>query len=161
MYKLILSIMLCISCVMLSAQQLDEQMAMQALFHAKNAANRAAHAAAQQVDLEQLALGERWIDASRAEAVARDYLQENMLLDRSLDPLPDSYWKTKVEWLVFDIINGDESFPFIYVNDTYGFTEKLEHPGIVLLIAVDYPRAFSMIAPIRWEVKAVSELYVP
>ena len=66
MYKLILSIMLAVGCVMLSAQQMDELMAMHALFQAKNAANRAAHAAAQQVDRKRLSLGERWIDEARA-----------------------------------------------------------------------------------------------
>lgn len=161
MYKLILSIMLAVGCVMLSAQQMDELMAMHALFQAKNAANRAAHAAAQQVDRKRLSLGERWIDEARAEAVARYYLQENLQLDDTLQPLPESFWQSQVEWLVFDVINGDETFPYLYQNDMYRVSEKLERPGVVLIIALEYPRTFSLIEPIRWELKAVAELYVP
>ncbi|PWV95591.1 hypothetical protein DFQ01_12662 [Paenibacillus cellulosilyticus] len=140
------------------AQQMDEEMAMKALFQGKHAVNRAAHAAAQQMDEEQLARGTIWIDSTRASAAAKEYLMSNLSLDSNLKPLAGSYLQEPIEIVVFKVINADETFPYIYRNSTYNYEVTLEHPGVILIIHLDYPRAFSALEPIDWYVKGAAEL---
>lgn len=161
MHKLVAALFICMLVMMIQAQQYDEEMALHALFRAKNAVNRAAHAAAQQVDTDRMARGERWIDETLAEQTALLYLRHNLQLDESLTPLPGSFWNARMEVLVFEVINGDQTFPYTYSHAAYDYTVTLEHPGVVLMIRLDYPRTFSMVDPIRWVIKGTAELYLP
>lgn len=140
------------------AQQMDEEMAMKALFQAKHAVNRAAHAAAQQLDEEQLAHGTLWIDSTHAFTAVKTYLMGNLQLDSNLKPIAGSYLRQPVDIMVFKVVNGDESFPYTYRNSAYDYEVTLQHPGVILIIHLEYPRVFNVIDPIEWYVKGVAEL---
>jgi hypothetical protein len=158
MEKLLLFALMLVVWVTAHAQQMDEEMAMKTLFQGKHAVNRAAHAAAQQVDEEQLAHGTVWIDWARASTAAREYLMANLQLDSNLKPLAGSYLQQPIEITVFKVVNEDETFPYTYRNLTYDYEVTLQHPGVILIVHLDYPRAFGALEPIDWYVKGAAEL---
>ena len=161
MYKLILFLLAAVLIMTLQAIQLDTEAAVHTLFRAKQAVNRAAHAGAQQLNTERLAAGAYAIDPAEAERQARLYLQGNLGLDADLAPLPGAFLQSRVEWLVFDVVNEDRTFPYAYANDAYDFEAVLNRPGVVLMIRLEYPRTYAILPPISWVIKGVAELTAP
>ncbi|MGG4035412.1 hypothetical protein ABEV74_17120 [Paenibacillus cisolokensis] len=158
MYKLLLLLLMMGIWLWGGALQIDEEMAVQALFQGKHAVNRAVHAAAQQLDEAALAAGRFRIDEKRAAEEALRYLQANLRLDANGQPLPGSYWRDRVDVLAFEIVNADRTFPYTYRNKQYGYEVTLQRPGVVMIIRLQYPRIFSVLEPIEWEVKGAAEL---
>ncbi|MFX3632674.1 MAG: hypothetical protein ACE3L7_18365 [Candidatus Pristimantibacillus sp.] len=160
MYKLTLIVLMMTIWTLLHVMQTNEEIAMKQLFQGKHAINRAAHAAAQQLDLEALSDGILRIDTIAAERAAAAYLQTNLLLDENGNPLPNSQLRDAVQVVVFDIINDDYTFPYTYRNDTYHYEATLQRPGVVMIIKMSCPRPFTVLEPIEWHIKGVSELVV-
>jgi len=158
MAKLTFSVLMIVVWWMLHALQMDEELAMGTVHEAKRAVNRAAHAAAQQVDGEKLELGVIAIDPETAETAAAAYLRENLLLDAELNPVPGSFLKDPVEVLVFEVLSEHLTYPYTYRNTQYAFEVTFERPGIVLIARVKYPRMFGVMAPVQWELKGSAEL---
>ncbi|MEI7026964.1 hypothetical protein [Paenibacillus sp. y28] len=158
MYKLLLFTLLAGVVMLMQALQTDEELAMHTLFQGKHAVNRAAHAAAQQLDSEELARGRFRIDPMLAGDAAGRYLQANLLLDDSYQPVADSFLKSRVDVLAFEIINSGESFPYTYTNSAYGYEVTLQRPGVVMIIRMEYPRMFGILGPVVWDVKGTGEL---
>lgn len=144
--------------MVLHALQADEEIAMRALFQGKHAVNRAAHAAAQQVDLDQLKTGIVAIDSTAAKAAAALYLQRNLRLDAANEPLPGSFWRSRVEVVALEVINADQSFPYTYVHAGHDYEVTLQRPGVVMIIRLVYPRTYNVLGPIIWEIKGAAEL---
>src|SRR5690554_3407968 len=158
MYKLIIYTLLSVFVMMLHALQVDEEVALNQLFQAKYALNRSTHAAAQQLDQDKLAWGILSIDKDNAERTARHYLQQNLNLDVSNMPLPNSFLRAKVEIPIFEVINEQHNFPYVYNNSHYDYSVTLHKPGVIMIIRVVYPRTYTILGPITWEVKGVSEV---
>ncbi|MFK7694422.1 hypothetical protein [Paenibacillus sp. HJGM_3] len=158
MYKFLGFVLLISYVAVMNALQTDEQRAMQAFFEGKRAVNRAAHAAAQQIDPLKLTEGIVSIDPLRAEAAALSYLRSNLKLDAAGEPLADSYWRAGMDVVVFDIVNETATFPYTYTNAAYGYSVTLNRPAVVLMIRLRYPRLFRVVSPIEWTVKGVAEL---
>ncbi|MFC0334287.1 hypothetical protein ACFOLF_11680 [Paenibacillus sepulcri] len=144
--------------IVMQALQTDEEVAMAALFQGKHAVNRAAHAAAQQVDRAALADGRLHIDESAAYRNAGLYLQTNLQLNANGEPLPESFLRDRVEVLIFEIINDDHTFPYTYRNALYNYEVTLKRPGVVIIAKMVYPRIFNIIEPIEWTIKGTAEL---
>lgn len=158
MDKLVLYLGILVIGIMLQALQTDEELAMHTVFHAKHAVNRAAHAAAQQVDAGKLAEGILALDPAKAEQMAFLYLRENLRLDGELNPLPGSFLKQKVDIAVLELINSDRTFPYTYRNEEYDYEVTLYRPGVVLIVELDFPATYRLLHPIRWAVKGAAEL---
>ena len=158
MYKLILIMLMMVVWMYMHALQTDEEMATAALFQGKHAVNRAAHAAAQQLDRAALADGRAHIDEPAAIREAARYLQTNLQLDEAGMPLPGAYLQDRVEVLVCDVVNDDRTFPFVYRNAAYNYEVTLRKPGVVMIVKLVYPSVFSVMAPIEWEIKGTAEL---
>jgi hypothetical protein len=158
MHKMVLIMLMMVVWMLMQALQMDEEMAMSALFQGKHAVNRAAHAAAQQVDRQALADGRLHIDEAAASEKAGLYLQANLQLDSSGEPLPGAYLRERVEILVFEVINDDRPFPFTYLNAAYDYKVTLKRPGVVMIARIVYPRVFKVIEPIEWTIKGTAEL---
>ena len=158
MYKLIAFMLLIGFVMLLHALQADEEIALQALFQGKRSVNRAAHAAAQQIDLQKLKEGIVSIDPEEAEQFAIYYLQSNLRLDAANEPLPGTFWRSRAEVLVFEIINEDRTFPYTYSNSTYDYSVTLQKPGVVMVVRLEYPRTYTVLGPITWEIKGTAEL---
>ncbi|TVX95464.1 hypothetical protein [Cohnella terricola] len=158
MGKLVFSVLMIVIWWMLHALQMDEEVAMQTVHEAKRAVDRAAHAAAQQVDRDKLEMGIISIDPALAEVATLSYLRNNLSLDTQLAPLPGSFLRDQVEVKAFAIINEDESFPYTYRNPLYDYEVTLRRPGVVLIAHVKYPRLFGVIAPVEWDLKGSAEL---
>jgi len=158
MHKLLLLTLMAAVWTMLLALQIDEEMSIRAMFEAKRAVNRAAHAAAQQLDQGALAAGVARIDEAAAASAALQYLQANLRLDPSLSPLPGSMLRDPVEIAVFRIVNADSVFPYTYRNELYDYEVTLKRPGVILIARVRYPRGFNVMGPIEWYVKGAAEL---
>ncbi|MDQ0063625.1 hypothetical protein J2T14_005847 [Paenibacillus harenae] len=138
--------------------QVEEELAMQTLFLGKHAINRAAHAAAQQIDESALGNGELRIAPAEAATAAATYLQHNLRLNEAGEPLPDSFLREPVELAVFEIVNSEVTFPYVYRNDSYNYEVTLNRPSVVIIAKVAYPRAFRMLEPIEWYIKGAAEL---
>ncbi|WP_123039340.1 hypothetical protein [Cohnella candidum] len=158
MAKLVFAVMMTVIWWMLHALQMDEELALGTVHEAKRAVNRAAHAAAQQVDRDKLEVGELALDADRAEMAALAYLRENLRLDEGLAPLPGSFLKEPVRVLQFAVIGPEVSFPYTYRNDTLGYEVTLRRPGVVLIVHLAFPRMFGVISPIEWDLKGSAEM---
>lgn len=150
MDKLLLALLLAVVCMMLFAAQLDQELAMHSLFQTKHALNRAAHAAAQQMDVEKLALGVKSIDDSKAETTALTYLQQNLALDASL-----------IEMTRFEVINELSDFPLNIIFANHEEVHVVKRPAVVIQLQASYPRSFSLLPPIEWEIRAIAELRDP
>jgi hypothetical protein len=157
-YKLLLFLFSVVFAMMLHAFQMDQELALRTLFWAKHSLNRAAHAAAQQLDPDSLSRGVIDLDEAAAELAALQYLQANLQLDEHLMPLPDSFLQARVEVLAFEVIRASESFPYEYTNERLAFKVTLRRPGVVMAIRVEYPRLFSLLGPVSWELKGAAEL---
>lgn len=158
MAKLVFSTLMIVFWWMLHALQMDEELAMGTVHEAKRAVNRAAHAAAQQVDREKLEMGVISIAPDLAAETTLLYLRNNLSLDAELQPLPGSFLREPVEIRAFEIVNEDASFPYTYRNPEYDYEVTLARPGVVLIAHVKYPRLFGVIAPIEWDLKGTAEL---
>jgi hypothetical protein len=158
MYKLLLLTLMMAVWTMLHALQTDAEIAMRTLFAAKHAVNRAAHAAAQQLQTDALSQGEVRIDEDEAALKGRLYLQTNLGLDEANMPLDGSFLRDRVQLLVFDVINGDHAFPYVYRNDVFDYEVTLRKPGVIIIIRLNYPRVFTMLEPITWDIKGAAEL---
>lgn len=158
MHKLLVLTLMAVVWTMLLAQQIDREMALRTFFEAKRAVNRAAHAAAQQLDAEALAEGIVRIDEDAALAAAREYLRVNLRLDDALMPLPGSMLQDPVETAVFRVVNDDAFFPFTYRNEALDYEATLKRPGVILIVRITYPRGYSVMGPIEWTVKGAAEL---
>jgi hypothetical protein len=161
MNKLLLFILLIAFFMSLYALQADEELAMHRLFDVKHALNRATHAAAQQTDPLLLSEGKADLDPVRSRDAALQYLKENLRLDDSLAPLPGTFLQSPVQIFALDVIGADQSFPYLYQQPLYDYTVTLEHPGVVLIARVEYPRMYRMLDPVSWVVKSTSELVMP
>lgn len=157
MYKLILFTLLSVFFMMLHAYQVDQELAMHSLFQAKYALNRSTHAAAQQLDMIKLSNGVISIDDDRAMDVASNYLQKNLKLDSGFMPMPNTFLNTRVDILVFEVINEDQLFPYVYTNLEYDYKVTIQSPSVIMIIRVDYPRTFTILGPITWNVKGTAE----
>ncbi|UVI31317.1 hypothetical protein [Paenibacillus spongiae] len=158
MYKLVLTVLMMVVWMLMHALQTDEEMAMAALFQGKHAVNRAAHAAAQQLEKEAVADGRLHIDEIAASNAAALYLQANLLLDETGQPLPGTYWRDRAEVAVFEVINDDRTFPYTYRNDRYDYEVTLYRPGVIMILKLTYPRIFTVLEPIEWQIKGAAEL---
>ncbi|WP_341279280.1 hypothetical protein [Paenibacillus sp. FSL H8-0537] len=158
MYKLTIIVLMMTMWLMLHVMQTDEEIAMKTLFQGKHALNRAVHAAAQQVDKAALGDGVIRIDPITAEAAASRYLQGNLQLDSAGKPLGSSFLHEPVKVMVFEVINGEHTFPYQYVNAEFSYEATLYRPGVVMIIKVVNPRVFTVLKPIEWTIKGVSEL---
>ena len=132
---------------------------MNTLFRVKHGVNRAAHAAAQQLDDSKLAQGILSIDSVKAQSQANLYLQQNLRLSSDLTPLPDGFLRAPIDVLVLEVINENRIFPYHYVNAEYGYEVTLNRPGVIMIIRVEYPRIYRVMGPITWVVKGAAELY--
>ncbi|MFF2483266.1 hypothetical protein [Paenibacillus sp. NPDC058071] len=157
MYKLMAIILFMSVWITLLALQTDEELSMKQLFEGKRAVNRAAHAAAQQLDRAALADGVLRIDEAAARLAAEAYLRANLRLDANGQPLPGSSLRDKPEIAVFDIINDSHTFPYRYTNDLYSYEATLKRPGVVIILKMDYPRVFEALPKIGWAIKGVAE----
>ena len=161
MHKLLLLTLMAAIWTMLLALQIDEELAIRTLFEAKRAVNRAAHAAAQQVDMDALASGVVRIDEAEAAAAALQYLRANLRLDPTLSPLPGSMLRDPVQIAEMRVVNGNEVFPYTYRNESCNYEVTLRRPGVILIVRVRYPRGFNVMGPIEWDVKGSAELVLP
>lgn len=158
MYKLLLIVMMMTIWGSVHLIQVEEELAMQTLFMGKHAVNRAAHAAAQQLDAESLGEGVMKIAEDAAAKAAMRYLQTNLLLDESGAPLSGSFLRQSVEIKELRIVNSDQSFPYLYRNETYNYEVTLHRPGVIVIAHMEYPRAFRVLDPIEWDIKGAAEL---
>jgi len=158
MYKLVLYMLVLAFVMLLHALQTDEEVAMQTLFRAKHGVNYAAHAAAQQLDSERLANGVVALDPIRAENTAMQYLQRNLRLGTDNRPLPGTFLQARVDVVAFRVVNADEIFPYTYIHPPTGYSVVLNRPGVILIIRLEYPRTFTVMGPIVWDVKSAAEV---
>lgn len=158
MYKLLLIVLMMTVWISIHLLQVEEELAMRTLFQSKRAINRAAHAAAQQIDPAALGNGVLRLSPGEAAAAATLYLRENLKLDEQGMPLPESFLKEQVEVLVFEIVNDEKTFPYLYRNETFDYEVTLNRPGVVLIVHIVYPRAFQVMDPIEWDIKGAAEL---
>lgn len=158
MAKLVFSILMIVVWWMLQALQLDEELALSSVHEAKRAVNRAAHAAAQQLDRDKLEMGVLSIHSGEAEAAALAYLSANLRLDGDLFPVSGSVFRERVIVEDFSVINEEESFPYTYRNSAFGYESTLSRPGVVLIVHVQFPRLFGVLSPVEWDLKGTAEL---
>ncbi|MBB6672649.1 hypothetical protein [Cohnella nanjingensis] len=158
MHKLLFGVLMIVVWWMLHGVQMDEELAMGTLHEGKRAIDRAAHAAAQQVDRDKLEWGVLSISSAAARTTAMDYLQANLRLGTDLEPQPGSWLREGLEVRVFQVINEDVTFPYTYRNPEYGYEVTLDRPGVVLIAHMKYPRIFGILAPVEWDLKGTAEL---
>jgi hypothetical protein len=158
MYKLLIYMLMGLLFMGIYALQTDEEIAMHTLFVGKHGLNAAVHAAAQQSDQAKMAGGVHSIDVNVARGAALQYLQGNLRLDANNDPLPGTFFRSRVEVLIFQVVNEDQAFPYTYTNAVYGYSVTLTKPGVIMMIRLVYPRTYKMLQPIVWTVKGASEI---
>ncbi|CAM4187917.1 hypothetical protein L1N85_11515 [Paenibacillus alkaliterrae] len=158
MNKLLLIVVMMTVWISIHLLQVEEELAMQTLFQGKYAINRAAHAAAQQLDPVALGNGVLQIAPEAAAETAARYLQVNLRLDANGLPLPGSFFKDPVEIVVFEVINADRGFPYTYRSDAYQYEVTLQRPGVIIIANIVYPRAFEVLDEIEWHIKGAAEL---
>ncbi|SFA70378.1 hypothetical protein SAMN05216312_10116 [Cohnella sp. OV330] len=158
MHKLLFSFLMIVVWWLLHAMQLEEETALGTLHEGKRAVDRAAHAAAQQLDELKLETGTVSIDSARAEATARAYLAANLRLAADLSPLEGEWMETAPEIVEFAVINEHYAFPYTYRNAAYNYEVTLRRPGVVMIVHIACPRVFGIIDPIEWDLKGAAEL---
>jgi len=158
LYKLVLILAMLSVWLTVHMLQVEQEMSMKTLFLAKQAINRSAHAAAQQLNMEALGKGILRIDEEQAEEAAWQYLQTNLQLDRSGMPLQHSFLRHQAKVLVFEVINDHYSFPYYYRNAAYDYSVQLYRPGVIFIVEIQYPPAFQLMEPIIWQIKGTAEL---
>lgn len=157
MAKLVLGVLMVVVWWMIHALQVDEELAMNTVHEAKRAVDRAAHAAAQQLDRNALEMGTITLDPDLAKETGYAYLQANLRLDASFDPLPGSMLREQVVVKQFVVIGEEASFPYTYRNELYDYEVTLVRPGVILIVHLSFPRLFGVLAPVSWDLKGSAE----
>ncbi|WP_217595378.1 hypothetical protein [Cohnella sp. GbtcB17] len=158
MHKLFFSFLMIVVWWLLHAVQLEEETALGTLHEGKRAVDRAAHAAAQQMDELKLEAGTVSIDPARAEAAARAYLAANLRTAADLSPIEGAWLEKAPEIVEFAVINEQHAFPYTYINTVYDYEVTLRKPGVVMIVRLECPRVFGLIDPIEWDLKGAAEL---
>jgi hypothetical protein len=156
--KLVFGMLMVVVWWMLHALQIDEEVALGTVHEAKRAVDRAAHAAAQQVDRNKLELGVLSLQQEQAEVEAISYLRANLRLDAALAPVPGSFLRDSVIVEEFAVLNENLTFPFTYRSARFNYEVTLFRPGVVLIVHVTYPRLFGVLQPVEWDLKGSAEL---
>lgn len=149
MNQLLFGMLLAAAAALLFAAQTDEEAAVQTLFRTKYAVDRATHAAALQLDTAKLARGVTAVDPVAAESAAEAYLAANM---------PSGERWERVDFLV---VPETAAFPYVYRSPDSEFRVMLRRPGVILLIRIEYRRAFRLLGDIVWIVGGSHEVTEP
>ncbi|MEK0317087.1 hypothetical protein [Cohnella sp. 56] len=158
MHKLVFGFLMVVVWWLLHAMQLEEESALGILHEGKRAIDRAAHAAAQQLDKSKLETGILSIDPAAARAAAIAYLAGNLRLEANLAPQAGQWLDSAPEIVEFAVINELHSFPYTYRNAAYDYEVTLRRPGVVLIVHIACPRIFGVMEPIEWDLKGAAEL---
>ena len=129
----------------------------------KNAVNYATHDASLQLKQAELGTGRIVFDIPAAENTFRQTLQDNLVLDNSLNPKPGTLFKQKLTVIFTDFIDDDDgkTYPFFYENDIYGIHHWIYGPSVIFAVEVQRPVVFN-VNPVYNLVKwAVFEYPVP
>lgn len=158
MYKLLWLLLIILSGTILQAQQFDEEVSLSALFQLKHAVNRATHAAALQVDAQQLSQGILAIDEVKAKTTFYRYLYANLHLDERGVPQSNTFWKNGVERIQIVIINANQHFPYVFYDAARSYRVTLNEPGVIAFVDVTYPAMFNLLEPIHWQMNGAAAL---
>lgn len=160
MHKLVFSLLMIVVWWLLHAMQLEEETALGTLHEGKRAVDRAAHAAAQQVDRLKLEEGTLSIDPVAAQEAALAYLAANLRIEPDLEPRAGEWLDAKPEIVDFAVINEQNVFPYTYRNAAYDYEVTLRRPGVVLIVHLACPRVFGVTDAIEWDLKGAAELVI-
>lgn len=160
MNKLLLVILMSVVFTTLSALQIDHQLSIHNFFASKYSLNRAVHAAAQQIDLEQLSKGIYSIDQKKSYEVAMVYLQENLQLNEKLESKPGSFLLTNIQVELFQVVNQQVTFPYTFHSPEHSYQITLQRPGVIMIVNIEYPQKYRVLSPISWKMKAVAEITI-
>ncbi len=158
MYKLVFIMIMLPIWLYAQILQVEQELSMKAVYLAKQAVNRAVHAAAQQLDEEALADGEIRIDSEAAWQTAKLYLQKNLELDQSFKSLSPSSLLKQIKITVFSVINEVKGLPYTYKNEQYAYEVMVKKPAVIMIIEVDYNKAFQLFKEVKWNIKGTAEI---
>jgi len=109
----------------------------------KNSINRGAHDASLQIDPVAWGNGEIIFVTDQALQTFKHTLADNMGLNQvTLEPLPNRLMTDPVEILFEDYIDANDSvtYPFTYVNATYGISKKIYGPAVIYVVRTKQPK---------------------
>lgn len=136
---------LCLMWAGILGMQFNFEMDTTATRKLKNALELGLHDAALAIDINQLQQGKIVFERVQAEANVRSSLQQNLSLNSSLEPLTDSFFKSKLEIKAIEFYDATNtvSYPFNYSNPTYNVLDIIDGPAIVLIVETKSPRYFA------------------
>ena len=100
----------------------------------KFVAEEAAAAAAQYYSKEDYGEGMIVFDQTEGVKAAEYVIKKNLYLDDSFMPIPNNYFKEKVNYTIEFFDHSSSSFPFLYTHDVIFFTEAIGDPTVVVTI---------------------------
>lgn len=146
MYKFIVYPFLLLILLYAYVDQLSHHMAYIHYYKMKYALNRAAHAAAMQINEAALANGLIVID----EQAAYDAAQRLLYLNSK-----DEVYKL----VYFTVINDiDSDSTYHYVNRQWNIDVMLNKPAVVLVIEATLPHIINTKEPYKWKINGTSEV---
>lgn len=158
MYKLLIVPLLLVVWLSLYAGGIDQELAMKSYYKGKQAVNRGAHAAALQLDTVALAEGIFQLDPPKARAAAEQMIYRNLSLDESGNPTANSFIRTPVHIVYFEVLDASLSYPYHYRLDSYNFQTTFYRPAVVIVMKLSYPRIFSSNNPVEWNIVGSAQL---
>jgi hypothetical protein len=158
MYKLLLIPLMLLLWLTLYGSGMDQELAMKSYYKVKQAVNRGAHAAALQLDTVALANGVFQLDDEAARIRAEQYIYRNLLLDEFGMPTVDSFIRTPVEIVYFEILDASLEYPYRYELSQYRFSTVFNSPAVIIVLHFSYPRIFSNNNPVEWDIVGSAQL---
>lgn len=138
---------LCFIWASIMAMQLNFDQDTTATRKLKDALELATHdAALVSLQTDSLADGKFIFDQNKAKKVITESLQNNLLLDSSLQPLADTFFHDKIEIKLIDFVDDNHpnvtGYPTNYSNPTYEILDTIDGPAIVVVLETKGPRFF-------------------
>jgi len=158
MYKLLIFPLMLVVWLSLYASGIDQELSMKSYYKGKQAVNRGAHAAALQLDKIALAEGIFQLDPIKARAEAEKMIYRNLSLDETGKPTSQSFIRTPVQIVHFEVLDASLSYPFHYELDSYDFQTTFYRPAVVIVMKLTYPRIFSINNPVEWNIIGSAQL---
>ncbi|MFC6333880.1 hypothetical protein ACFP56_14730 [Paenibacillus septentrionalis] len=158
MYKLLIVPLMLVVWLSLYAGGVDQELAMKSYYKGKQAVNRGAHAAALQLDAAMLAEGVFQLDPAKARESAERIIYLNLKLDEKGRPTNESFIRTPVEIVHFEVLDASLSYPHHYELSSYGFRTTFYRPAVVIVMNLTYPRIFSSNNPVEWNIVGSAQL---
>jgi len=91
-------------------------------------------------DTTEYSEGRKVFNRTEGIKALEDILKRNLKLDDFFIPLPNTYWREKIEYKVYFYDESNTTFPFVFTDPTTSYVKTLTEPTVIITVDAGKPR---------------------